>query len=123
MNDRDRDRPRLLLVDDDETFLDDVALLLERDFDCVCETDPNAAVAAAERSKPDAVLLDLDFDGVMLGFEVLTALRSAFPALPVFLWSEASEEDVWPRGRELGATGLLRKIAPPREILKRLTEA
>jgi len=122
MNAPTGNRPRLLLIDDDAIFLDDVSLLLERDFECVCETDPNAAVAAAERSKPDAVLLDLDFDGVLLGFEALTALRSAFPALPVFLWSEAGEQDVWTRGRKLGATGLLRKTTPPREILKRLAD-
>ncbi len=116
-------RPRLLLVDDDGIFLDDVALLLERDFECICETDPDAAVAAAERSKPDAVLLDLDFGGVMLGFDVLSALRATFPTLPIYLWTDAEEGDVWPRGHELGATGLLQKITPPREILKRLADA
>ena len=65
-------RPRLLLVDDDELFLDDVALLLDRDFDCVCETDPEAVVASVEQSKPDAVLLDLDFDGVMAKYVKIT---------------------------------------------------
>ncbi len=123
MSASDSIRPRLLLVDDDGIFLDDVALLLERDFECFCETDPDAAVAAAERSKPDAVLLDLDFGGVMLGFDVLAALRSAFPMLPIFLWTDAKEEDVRPRGRELGATGVLSKTTPPREILKRLADA
>ncbi len=116
-------RPRLLLVDDDELFLGDVSLLLDRDFQCFCETDPDAVVAAAERSKPDAVLLDLDFDGVMLGYDALHALRVAFPTLPVFLWSDADEEIVWPRGRELGATGLLGKTTPSREILRRLAAA
>ena len=120
MSASDNMRPRLLLG---AGFLDDVALLLERDFECTCVTDPDAASAAAERSTPDAVLLDLDFDGVLLGFDVLAALRSAFPTLPIFLWTEAKEEDVWGRGRELGATGLLRKTTPPREILKRLADA
>ena len=123
MNTSDSTRPRLLLIDDDEIFLDDVTLLLERDFECVSETDPDAAVVAAGRSKPNAVLLDLDFDGVMLGFGVLVALRAAFPALPVFLWSDAEEEDIWPRGRELGAAGVLPKTTPSREILKRLADA
>ncbi len=123
MNTSESNRPRLLLVDDDEIFLDDVTLLLERDFECVCETDPDAAVGVAESAKPDAVLLDLDFDGVMLGFDVLAELRKAFPTLRIFLWTDANEEDVWPRGRELGATGLLSKTTPPREILKRLADA
>ncbi len=117
----ERDRPRLLLVDDDSVFLEDVVLLLDRDFDCVCETDPGAVVEAAARTKPDAVLLDLDFDGVLLGFDILEALRAEFPDLPIFLWSEAREEEVWPRGLGLGATGLLSKTAPPHVILERLS--
>ena len=116
-------RPKLLLVDDDELFVEDVAMLLDRDFECVCVTDPDAVVAAAERERPDAVLLDLDFDGAMLGFDILAALRAACPDLPVFLWSEAREDDVWPRGRDLGAAGLLRKTPSSREILEKLSES
>jgi len=120
MNPMHEKRPRLLLVDDDEIFLEDVTLLLDRDIECICETDPDAVVGVATRVKPAAVLLDLDFDGVMLGYDILTALRAALPTLPVFLWSEAREDDVWPRGRELGATGLLRKTSSAKEILGRL---
>ena len=115
-----------LIVDDHDDavrlFVEDVAMLLGRDFECVCETDPDAVVATAERCHPDAVLLDLDFEGVMLGFDILSALRAACPDLPVFLWSEAKEEDVWQKGRELGAAGLLRKTPSPREILDKLAQ-
>jgi len=116
-------RPRLLLVDDDELFLEDVALLMDRDIECVCLTDPTEAVATAERVRPDAVLLDLDYDGVMLGFDILADLRAALPGLPVYLWSEACEEEVWPRGRALGASGVMSKTTPPREIIERLRES
>ena len=116
MSESGRDRYRLLLVDDDDVFLEDVRLLLERRFDCVCETDPDAVVAVASRAHPDAVLLDLDFDGVMLGFEILEKLRVAYPDLPVFLWTEAPPSDVEERGRLLGASGMLSKTAPPAVI-------
>lgn len=122
MNESAGRRPRLLLVDDDELFLGDVEFLLDRYFVCICETDPDVVVATARRERPDAVLLDLDFDGVMLGFDVLSALRAALPALPVFLWTDAREDEVWPRGRELGATGILAKTTPPREILRQLAD-
>jgi DNA-binding response OmpR family regulator len=81
---------RLLVVDDDTDYLDGIREALERRGYAV-ETEETAdrAIAAAERLRFDAALLDLDLggaeerDGVVVG----RALKNAQPSARVLLIS------------------------------------
>lgn len=53
-------RPKLLIVDDDEDYLDDMKTLLSANFDIETASSSEQAVAAFQNTPPDCVLLDLN---------------------------------------------------------------
>jgi DNA-binding NarL/FixJ family response regulator len=87
-------RPRIVIVDDDPTFLAGARALLESEgFDVVGEAlDGIGGVAAANRLDPDIVLVDVNLPDID-GFEVAERLAEAGGAPPVVLTSIRSAED------------------------------
>ena len=80
--------PRVLLVDDNHGFRNELRLLLE---DCGMEVvaegeNGQEAVELASRGDADVVLMDLRMP-VMDGLEAARALRDRVPALPVIIMS------------------------------------
>ena len=84
-----RGRDSVLVIDDDPGTVKLLAHTVERlGFDAICCTDGAAGLAAAERSRPIAVILDLLMPGLD-GFAFLDRLR-ALPAhgtTPVIVWT------------------------------------
>jgi DNA-binding NarL/FixJ family response regulator len=80
--------PSVLIVDDHEDFRASARALLELDgFDVVADVeDGEAALEAAERLRPDVVLLDVQLPG-MDGFEVAERLATTAQAPRVVLIS------------------------------------
>lgn len=85
-----RERIRILAVDDDRTFLDDLSHLLRRDYALECVSNAEAAMAAVRATSFDAVLLDLDLGRGTDGFELLDSLRRTRPGLPVIMVTKDS---------------------------------
>ena len=79
---------RILIVDDDASFLGLVAeLLAERGFDILGQAmDAGEALAAALRECPDGILLDINLPG-RGGFATATALSQACPSARIVLTS------------------------------------
>ncbi len=79
-----REMPRILLVDDEETFRLSTARLLEQEgYRCDCAQDS----AEADRhltGEHDALLCDIRMPGNMQ-FEFLREVRARFPTLPIVL--------------------------------------
>ncbi len=72
---------KVLLVDDDEAFLDATALLLEdAGFEVLKATDGPSGLAAAREHRPDAIVLDVIMRRPDEGFATARAIR-ADPAL------------------------------------------
>jgi two-component system OmpR family response regulator len=121
---------RLLLVDDEENFRTMLEAALEHhEFEVSSAANGREALAAAEASSPDLVLLDVmlpDLDG----FDVLARLRSAGHHAPVLFISALDEISGKVRGFELGADDYLVKpfsleelVARARAILRRAGQA
>ena len=72
---------RILVADDHSLFRDGLVSLLEAGgFEVVGQVgDGRAAVEAALRLRPDAVLLDLTMP-ILTGLEALEQIRAAWPA-------------------------------------------
>src|SRR5262249_54136615 len=106
--------PRVLVVDDSETFLAIAGDLLLRDgFEVITARDGHEGLRKIATERPDLVLLDLSMPG-MSGFEVLQALRtdSAYKHLTHIqvlvtsgVYNPAEVELV----RDYGASGFLNK--------------
>jgi DNA-binding NtrC family response regulator len=100
---------RLLVADDEESFLKTVARRLElQDFDVTTATDGKSAVKAAKQGKFDVALLDLrmpDLDGS----EVLRILKKRHKYLEVIILTGHASIDSAVECTKLGAFDYLEK--------------
>jgi DNA-binding response OmpR family regulator len=110
---------RILVVDDDRTVSDVVARYLQRDgYEVTTVADGLAALAQAERTRPDLVILDLMLPGLS-GLEVCRRLRETGP-VPVIMLTARSDEGDRVAGLELGADDYVTKPFSPRELVLRV---
>ncbi|MBV9099558.1 MAG: response regulator [Candidatus Dormibacteraeota bacterium] len=101
----------VLLIEDDEQFLDMYRLRLERDgYRVHTATDGERGLTAAGELHPDIIFLDIRLPKVD-GFEVLRRLREdpATSHVPVVILSNYGEEEMRDRGHEMGALEFLVK--------------
>ena len=110
---------RILVVEDERTIADAVAARLRAEGFTVdvAGTGPDA-VAAAHRTRPDLVVLDLMLPGID-GLEVCRRLRSRWP-IPVVMLTALGEETDRVAGFEIGADDYVTKPFSPRELAARV---
>jgi CheY-like chemotaxis protein len=104
-------RFRILVAEDDESFLDAITLLLERDGRFTVSgraCDGREAVKLTERLSPDAVVMDIEMP-VLDGVEATRQLRTAAPELPIVAVSGHDYEERVLEIRQAGADDYVRK--------------
>ncbi|MEW9624324.1 response regulator, partial [Rhodanobacter geophilus] len=114
----DGQRLRLLLVEDDPIVAAVITGLLQQQGHQTCHvTNGLLALAELERSRYDAVLLDLDLPGVD-GFQVARLIRQRETGrrLPIVAVTARSGEKDEARARETGMDGFLRKPLSGEEL-------
>jgi NarL family two-component system response regulator LiaR len=122
----DGERPiRVLLVDDHAVVRKGLRALLEREpgVEVTGEAeDGEQAVRAADRLRPDVILMDLEMPGLG-GVEATRRIVERCPeSRVVVLTSHAAEEDVFP-ALKAGALSYLLKHSPPEEVLQAIRRA
>jgi NarL family two-component system response regulator LiaR len=122
----DSEKPiRLLLVDDHAVVRKGLRALLDREagIEVAGEAENgDQAVTAAERVRPDVILMDLEMPGAD-GIDATRRItESRRDARIVVLTSHASEEDVFP-ALKAGAVGYLLKHSAPEEVLQAIRQA
>ena len=103
-----------LIVDDHEVVREGLRLSLSRapHIRVVGEaSDGAAAVALAERRKPDVVIMDVRMPG-MDGLEATKLMSQRVPETAVLIFTAYSERSLLSRGLESGAKGYILKEAP-----------
>lgn len=84
---------KIMIVEDDPTIRDELALLLENEgYQSVPVTDFNNILDQAEQECPNLILLDIGLPG-QDGFSLCAALRKAVPAPVIFVTSRDSGLD------------------------------
>jgi DNA-binding NarL/FixJ family response regulator len=109
---------RILVAEDDESFLDIIALVLEQDEGfgvCGRARDGRDAVELAERVEPDAVVLDIEMP-VLDGIEATQLLRASMPELPIVAVSGHDYEERVLEIRRAGADDYVRKARLAEEL-------
>ena len=102
---------RILVAEDDESFLKAISLLLEQDDRFVVAgraRNGREAVALAEAVAPDAVVVDIEMP-ILDGVEATRRLREAAPDLPIVAVSGHDYEERVLEIREAGADDYVRK--------------
>jgi two-component system nitrogen regulation response regulator NtrX len=112
-------RPARILVVDDEANLRRmlVAVLAAEGYSASEADSGSAAIAAVQRRRPDAVLLDLQMPGDLDGLATLERLRSESPGLPVVMMSGRAGLQDAVRATRLGAYHFLEKPLAPEAVL------
>jgi DNA-binding NarL/FixJ family response regulator len=116
---------RVLVVDDHAVVREGlrVFLALQEGVEVVGEAaDGQAAVLAAERLRPDVVLMDLVMPGLD-GVGAMRELRRLLPATRVIVLTSFTEDDRVLPAVQAGAAGYLLKTAPPAEVVRAVRAA
>jgi len=102
---------RILVAEDDESFLKAISLLLEQDDRFVVAgraRNGREAVTLAEEVAPDAIVVDIEMP-VVDGVEATRRLREAAPDLPIVAVSGHDYEERVLEIRQAGADDYVRK--------------
>ena len=105
----DEKKIKLMLVDDEEDFLDSLARRLgKRDFDISTATEGKQAISLAKKEKFDVAILDMKMPG-MDGMELLGILKKKHRFLEILILTGYGGIDSAVEATKLGAFAYLEK--------------
>ncbi len=102
----------VLVVDDNEEFVNDIIMFLEKSYHCVSAYSADDAITISHEIRPDAILLDISLTESAndeQGFDVLRSVKSVLPHAAVIMVSKHDTEEKIDRAIELGADFYLPK--------------
>lgn len=114
---------RVLLVDDEEEFVETLTQRLEvRDFDVTTATSGAAALERVEDQEFDLVILDVQMPGVD-GVEVLRQIKQRKPLVEVIMLTGHATVQTAIDGMKLGAFDFLLKPTETEELVEKINRA
>ncbi|APR84269.1 PAS/PAC sensor hybrid histidine kinase [Minicystis rosea] len=118
---RTKDRPRVLVADDNADMREYIARLLEPQYEVILVSDGRSALETVRTTHPDLVLSDVMMPGLD-GLELLRRIRAdmGIRHTPVVLLSARAGEEASVEGLESGADDYLVKPFSARELLARV---
>ena len=109
-------KPRLLLADDHELFLDGLRKLLEADFELVGAVgDGRSAVAAFAELRPDLLLLDIGMP-LLNGIEAARQVKQSSPHAMILFVTMQTDRIYVEEAFRAGGSGYVLKQAAAREL-------
>lgn len=109
---------RILIADDDSTFLNSTAALIRREgYHCDCAGDSGTALSMLDQDEFDLLLADINMPGNPC-LEMVERVAHTRPGLPVILLTGYPTLDSALRSRELPVIAYLLKPAPFGEMLR-----
>lgn len=106
----ERERKRILLIDDTEAYLFILNDILKNDYETIIAKNGADGLEIAKLTMPDLIVLDLIMPNLS-GYDVLKILKTddIMKSIPVVLITGKDSEDDIAKGYELGAAGYIRK--------------
>ena len=78
---------KLLVVDDSEQIHEAVHLILDGKFEIFSASCRREALKLFDSQRPDCILLDIEFNSVPEGWEILKEIRKKDREVPIFIMS------------------------------------
>ena len=112
-------KPKILIVDDEENICELVRLYIEKEgFDAIIANDGQEAVAKFNKEKQDLILLDIMLP-IKDGWQVCREIR-AQSKVPIIMLTAKGETFDKVLGLELGADDYVVKPFEPKELIARI---
>lgn len=112
-------RKKILIVDDEIQVCEVLKAYLEKDgYEVISVFDGKSAIAEAQRTKPDLILLDLNLPEIN-GLDVCQIIRRQ-SKIPIIMLTARDEQTDKIIGLELGADDYITKPFSPREVAARV---
>ncbi|MGE5570605.1 MAG: response regulator [Rhodospirillales bacterium] len=109
-------RARLLLADDHALVVAGLRKLLEPEFDVVgTAADGHSVILAAERLKPDVILLDISLP-LLNGIDAARAIKKSFPEVKIVLVTMHSDPNYVKEAFRAGGSGYVLKRSAASEL-------
>src|SRR5215471_16188611 len=109
-------KPRVLLGDDHVLILSGIRATLEPRFEVVGQaTDGKALLEAAEKLRPDLIVLDISMPALN-GFEVARQLKQILPATALVFLSQHLNPAYLKQALAIGASGYVLKSETTEEL-------
>lgn len=109
-------RARILLADDHALVAAGLSKLLEEEFDLIGTAhDGRELVAAAQRDRPDVILLDISMPNLN-GFEAARQIRASMPLAKLIFVTVHSDPDYVAEAFRAGASGYVLKGSAASEL-------
>jgi ActR/RegA family two-component response regulator len=119
----DKISEKILLIDDDEDFLEIMAERLQaRGMDVSTTTSPDEALIKIERESFDAIVLDFMMPD-MLGLEVLKEIRLKKPELQIILLTGYATLETGLEAMKLGAMSFIEKPVDLKVLTEKIKKA
>jgi len=117
---------KIMIVDDDKAFLEELAEMIKMSGYTVVTTDNSSEVlVTVKKEKPDVILMDLKMDGLN-GFELVMLLKhhKEICGIPIIMMTGHynDEGDVWLEN-SFGVHRFIKKPFNPLDIISRIEEA
>ena len=116
-------KPNVLLVDDEENFLDALSQRLgTRGLDAVTATSGEEALVKIKNKNFDAIILDITMPGIG-GIETLKRIRKENPELQIIMLTGRGSVDKTVEAMKEGAIDFLEKPADIDKLLEKIENA
>ncbi len=109
-------KPRVLIIDDDQEFINDLSLLLKNDFNISHDIVPENGIQKVTSENPDIVLLDLMFEEGINGLEILSKIKVLDDSLPVIMITDYGSIETAIKAIRLGAIDYISKTPNLKEL-------
>jgi len=120
---KDQERPRVLMIEDDDDFQALVRDWLAPEYDVMSLGSGEDILAEVQEADPDLVILDVKLPGPD-GFRLCKKMRShpRFSEMPVLFLTGCSEDADFLKGLRSGGTAYLNKPVSRKELLEKVRE-
>lgn len=116
-------KPRVLIIDDDVRFIQDLAFVLSTEFECLSANQGEEGLTLLREAAPAAVLLDLMIGTNESGLDVLKRIQEEEEELPVIMITGHESVDTAVEAMKRGAYSYISKNTHTDELIVLLHKA